>query len=230
MLRLEGVIVEHDGFQLWADLEVVKGARVAVIGPSGAGKSTLLNVIAGFQVVSAGRIFLAGQEVTDVAPGRRPLSILFQDNNLFPHLTAAQNVGLGLRPDLRLSAAQKTQVQSALQRVGLQGLEARKPAQLSGGQQSRVALARVLVQDRPLVLLDEPFSALGPAMKAEMLDLLQQLLGETGATLLLVTHDPEDAKRIAPQTILVADGAAQGPLETQQAFADPPKALRDYLG
>ncbi len=230
MLKLEGIVVEHDGFQLWADMEVPDGARVAVIGPSGAGKSTLLNVIAGFQAASAGRIFLAGQEVTKVPPGRRPLSVLFQDNNLFPHLTAAQNVGLGLRPDLRLTAAQKTQVHQALQRVGLQGLEARKPAQLSGGQQSRVALALVLVQDRPLVLLDEPFSALGPAMKAEMLDLLQQLLGETGATLLLVTHDPEDAKRIAPQTILVADGAAQGPLDTQQTFADPPKALRDYLG
>lgn len=230
MLTLEAVLVRQGEFELWADLSVARGARVAVIGPSGAGKSTLLNVIAGFQGVESGRIVLDGREVTDAPPGARPLSILFQDNNLFPHLSVAQNVGLGLRPNLRLTGAERERVAQALDRVGLRGLEGRKPGQLSGGQQSRAALARILVQDRPLVLLDEPFAALGPALKAEMLDLLQEVLDETGATLILVTHDPQDARRIAPQTILVADGTAAGPMATQDLFADPPPALRDYLG
>lgn len=230
MLTLEAVLVRQGEFELWADLSVARGARVAVIGPSGAGKSTLLNVIAGFQGVESGRIVLDRRDVTDAPPGARPLSILFQDNNLFPHLSVAQNVGLGLRPNLRLTGAERERVAQALDRVGLRGLEGRKPGQLSGGQQSRAALARILVQDRPLVLLDEPFAALGPALKAEMLDLLQEVLDETGATLILVTHDPRDAQRIAPQTILVADGTAAGPMATQDLFADPPSALRDYLG
>ncbi|THD73792.1 ATP-binding cassette domain-containing protein [Thalassobius vesicularis] len=230
MLTLEGLVIRQDGFELSADLHVPDGARVAVIGPSGAGKSTLLNAVAGFQPVDEGRIRMQGRDVTGLAPGKRPVSMLFQDNNLFPHLSAAQNVGLGLRPDLRLDAAQRARVAQALERVGLQGLEGRKPGQLSGGQASRVALARVLVQGRGLVLLDEPFAALGPALKAEMLDLLEEVLDETGATLLLVTHDPADALRIAPQTILVADGWANAPVATAQLFADPPLALRSYLG
>ncbi|HHI71114.1 MAG TPA: ATP-binding cassette domain-containing protein, partial [Rhodobacteraceae bacterium] len=163
-------------------------------------------------------------------PGKRPVSILFQDNNLFPHMTVAQNVGLGLRPDLRLSAQQKTQVEAALERVGLAGFGARKPAALSGGQASRVALARVLLRGNPLVLLDEPFAALGPALKVEMLDLVRDLMGETGATLMMVSHDPEDAKRIAQRTVLVADGEALAPVETAEIFANPPEALQAYLG
>lgn len=230
MLTLEGLVIRQDGFDLSADLHVPEGARVAVIGPSGAGKSTLLNAVAGFQPVDEGRVRMQGRDVTALAPGKRPVSMLFQDNNLFPHLSAAQNVGLGLHPDLRLDATQRARVTQALERVGLQGLEGRKPGQLSGGQASRVALARVLVQGRGLVLLDEPFAALGPALKAEMLDLLEEVLDETGATLLLVTHDPADALRIAPQTILVADGRANAPVATAQLFADPPLALRSYLG
>jgi thiamine transport system ATP-binding protein len=230
MLRLENVRVAQDDFTLNVDFTIERGARVAVIGPSGAGKSTLLNVIAGFQPLAAGRVWLDGQDITNLPPGQRGVSMLFQDNNLFPHLSVAQNTGLGLRPDLRLTATQQDQVQTALARVGLDGMDARKPAQLSGGQQSRVALARVLVQRRGLVLLDEPFAALGPALKMEMLDLMAQVLDGTGATLLLVTHDPEDAKRIAPLTMLVADGVAQAPAKTSDLFAAPPAALRAYLG
>ena len=137
---------------------------------------------------------------------------------------------LGLRPDLRLSLAEKTKVEAALDRVGLGGLGARKPGQLSGGQIGRAALARALLRARPLLLLDEPFAALGPALKADMLDLVAEVAGETGATLLMVTHDPADAKRIADVTVLVADGVAHPPGPTAELFADPPPALRAYLG
>lgn len=230
MLTLEGMEFTWGDFTLAADFAVKTGARVAVIGPSGGGKSTLLSVIAGFLAPTRGRVLWDGNDLAGIAPGVRPVSILFQDNNLFAHLTVTQNVGLGLRPDLRLAKAQKEQVEAALERVGLGGYGARKPAALSGGQQSRVALARMLLRAKPLVLLDEPFAALGPALKSEMLDLVAKLVRESGATLLMVSHDPQDAKRITEQTVLVAGGVAGAPVETAAIFADPPEALQAYLG
>ena len=230
MLRLEAVEITQEGFSLHAAFSLQTGARVAVIGPSGAGKSTLLGAIAGFVPVTSGRIIWGGQDITALPPAARPLSILFQDNNLFPHLSAAENVALGLKPSLRQSAPERAQVANALARVGLAGLEGRRPAQLSGGQQSRVALARVLLRQKPLLLLDEPFAALGPALKAEMLALLAEICTETGATLLMVTHDIADARSIAPEVVLVAEGRADGPCATADLLANPPPALRAYLG
>ncbi len=230
MLKLDGCILRQGDFTLAADVAVEPGARVAVLGPSGGGKSTLIGLIAGFVHPDAGRILWQGRDITATAPGDRPLAVLFQDNNLFPHLTAAQNIGLGIAPRLRLSRDQASGVDAALARVGLAGLGDRRPAQLSGGQQSRVALARALVQDRPVLLLDEPFAALGPALKAEMLDLLAELLDGTGATLLMVTHDPTDARRLCPLTVLVADGQTHSPVPTDALLADPPPTLAAYLG
>jgi thiamine transport system ATP-binding protein len=230
MLRLESVRIALGEFTLAADLTVATGTRVALIGPSGAGKSTLLAAIAGFLPLSSGRVLWQGADIGPLPPGARPLSILFQDQNLFPHLTVAQNLGLGLRPDLRLSDDQNDAVAAALARVGLGGLAARKPGQMSGGQQARVALARALLRARPLLLLDEPFSALGPALKAEMLDLVADITAETGATLLMVSHDPADARRLCPETILVADGRALPPEPTVALLAHPPPALAAYLG
>jgi len=230
MLKLEQLKVDNGGFFLSADLQVEPGRKVAVIGPSGAGKTTLIEAIAGFLPVLNGRIMWDGVDITGTDPGHRPLAMLFQDGNLFPHLTVAQNVGLGLRPDLRLDHQQQEQVTRAISRVGLEGMKDRKPAALSGGQQSRAALARVLVQGRPLLLLDEPFAALGPALKGEMLDLLAELADETGATLLMVSHDPDDARRITDQVILVENGQAHAPRETHALLDNPPAELRAYLG
>lgn len=230
MLTLDHITLRQGGFQLTADWSVSAGARVALIGPSGAGKSSLLNAIAGFLAPQGGRILWQGQDVTLTPPGTRPFTILFQDQNLFPHLTIAQNLGLGLSPRLRLTVAQENVVSEVLERVGLQGLGAQKPANLSGGQQSRAALARALLRARPVLLLDEPFAALGPAMKAEMLDLVDQVAGATAASVLMVTHDPKDAMRLAGQTVLVANGVAAPPVNTEALFADPPPALRAYLG
>lgn len=230
MLQLERVRIDNGGFEMDADLSIEPGEKIAVIGPSGAGKSTLIGAIAGFYPVIRGRMLWQGQDITAEIPGERPVAMLFQDGNLFPHLSVAENVGLGLRPDLRLSAAEREQVRQALGRVGLQGMEERRPAALSGGQQSRAALARVLVQDRPLLLLDEPFAALGPALRREMLDLVRTLADETGKTLLMVSHDPNDARRIADRIILVTEGRADAPVATGEILANPPEALRQYLG
>lgn len=230
MLTLEQVLIRQDDFRLSANLAVQTGARVAVIGPSGGGKSTLLAAIAGFVTPETGTIAWDGVDLAALPPGARPLSILFQDQNLFGHLTVAQNVGLGLRPNLRLSREERDRVEEALRHVGLAGLGARKPAALSGGQQSRVALARALLRARPLLLLDEPFAALGPALKQEMLDLVATLAAETGTTVMMVSHDPADARRLAGLAVLVADGVAAPPVPVGPLLDNPPPALAAYLG
>jgi len=230
MLKLSDCVIENGNFTLHADLGIEPGASVAIIGPSGAGKSTLLETIAGFRPLARGQIHWQGTEITELPPGKRPLAMLFQDGNLFPHLTAEQNIALGVRPNGRLSPDEQGEVQTALERVSLTGMGTRKPAELSGGQQSRVALARVLVQRRQVLLLDEPFAALGPALKAEMLDLVADLIEGTGTTLLMISHDPQDARRITDQTILVAEGQAHSPVETTELLGNPPPSLRSYLG
>lgn len=230
MLHFDHAQSGYGDFSLRADLTVAKGARVAVIGPSGAGKSTLLGMVAGFVPLTAGRVLWDGQDLAATPPGVRPVSILFQDQNLFPHLSVAQNVGLGLRPDLRLNATQHAAVAEALRQVGLHDMADRRPAQLSGGQQSRVALARVALRARPILLLDEAFAALGPALKSEMLALLAEIAARNEATVLMVTHDPDDARAFAPETIAVIDGQAHPPVPTGPLLDNPPPALAAYLG
>jgi thiamine transport system ATP-binding protein len=137
---------------------------------------------------------------------------------------------MGLSRDGRIDAAALARIGEALARTGLEGLGGRKPGQLSGGQQGRAALARALLRARPLLLLDEPFAALGPALKAEMLALVREVADETGATVLMVTHDPQDARRFADMTMLVAEGRADAPVATAALFANPPPALAAYLG
>lgn len=230
MLQLEAATAQLGTFRLRADLSLRPGRRYAVIGPSGSGKSTLLGMVAGFVPLESGRILWEGRDLGPLSPGARPVSILFQDQNLFPHLSVAQNVGLGLRPDLRLTAPQHAAVARALRDVGLEGMENRRPARLSGGQQGRVALARVLLRARPVLLLDEAFAALGPALKAEMLSLLSRIAGETGATVLMITHDPADARAFADETVVVIDGVAHPPQPTAALLDNPPEGLRTYLG
>jgi thiamine transport system ATP-binding protein len=229
MLTLEQVQITLGAFALSADLSINPGARVSIVGPSGAGKSTLLSAISGFTQPQRGRILWSGTDITGLHVSQRPLSVLFQDNNLFPHLTAEQNLALGLKPSLRLSSAERHRVLATLGSVGLEGFGARRPAQLSGGQQSRVALARVLLRAQPLLLLDEPFAALGPGLRAEMLDLVMQIADEAGQTLLMVTHDIKDAERLDGQTIYVDAGRANPPVATAELLASPPEALRAYL-
>jgi thiamine transport system ATP-binding protein len=230
MLTLENLSIRMGDFALHADWQAPKGARIAIIGPSGAGKSTLLSLIGGFTAPDTGKVLWQSQDLTRLEPGARPITTLFQDQNLFPHLTIAQNLGLGISPNLRLTKADKERIEGALERTGLAGFGPRKPAQLSGGQQSRAALARALLRDKPVLLLDEPFAALGPALKAEMLGLVSDLADETGAVVLMVTHDPKDAQAFAPLTCLVAGGIAHAPQPTEALLRNPPPELAAYLG
>ncbi len=229
-ITFDNLHVQVGSFALSADFTIAKGRKVALLGPSGGGKSTLLSALAGFVDVVRGRILFDGREITDLPPAKRPVTLLFQDHNLFPHLTVEQNVGLGLDPNLRLDKAQKQVVAEALSRVGLHGQGCKRPAEMSGGQQQRVAIARALLRDQPVLALDEPFAALGPALKHEMLDLVAEIVETTGATLLMVTHQPEDARYIADETVLIAEGKAHAPCATAALLDNPPAALRAYLG
>jgi len=227
MLTFEKAVFSQGAFSLATEISISAGKVTAVIGPSGAGKSTLLHGIAGFVPQTAGRLLWDNVAINAETPDNRPISMLFQDNNLFPHLTVLQNVALALAPKLRPAQRVVEQVEDMLGQVGLNGLSDRKPAGLSGGQQSRVALARALLQDKPVMLMDEPFSALGPALKNEMLDLSVSL--SAGRTVIMVTHDPTDAVRIADEVVGVTNGQAWPPMETSAFMANPPDPMRNYF-
>ncbi|MDJ1008523.1 MAG: ATP-binding cassette domain-containing protein [Paracoccaceae bacterium] len=226
MLRFDGVEVRQGDFVMRADLALTPDAVTAVIGPSGSGKSTLLATAAGFVTPERGEVRIGGEPVTRLAPADRPVSIVFQDGNLFPHLDIATNLALGRDPGGRV-AAYRDEIETALARVGLEGLGSRRPGELSGGQQSRAALARAFLRHRPVVLLDEPFAALGPALRREMLALTAEIFAD--ATVLIVTHAPEDARAIAAETIFVDGGVARSPAPTAALLDDPPPSLRAYL-
>lgn len=230
-LRLINVAFSYGETAMAFDLDVAPSSIVAVMGPSGSGKSTLLNLIAGFETPSSGAILIGGEDVTRMPPAARPVSMVFQENNLFAHLSVEQNVGLGRSPALRLAAGDRADIAAALARTGLSGKEKRLPAELSGGERQRVALSRVLVRDRPVLLLDEPFAALGPALRDEMLELLSDVQGERGMTVLLVSHQPEDAWRIADRVIFLEDGKVSETGAAQEFFeGGGSEAFRRYTG
>lgn len=206
MIKLEHLAYTYEHQPFIFNLAVKKGERIAILGPSGAGKSTLLSLIAGFLSAEKGALFLNGVNHTKTIPAKRPISMLFQDNNVFPHLTVRQNIGLGLEPSLRLTSSQKALLENRAEQVSLSPFLERLPSQLSGGQRQRIAIARCLVRDKPILLLDEPFSALDPALRIEMLALLDNLCEEKHLTLLMVSHSLEDAVKIAPRAIVIDNG------------------------
>jgi thiamine transport system ATP-binding protein len=209
------------------DLVCPASSTTALIGPSGSGKTTLLNLIAGFLTPQGGEIRAMGTTLNAMPPDRRPVSMVFQDHNLFPHLTAGQNVALGLsataRPD-----ANHPQVLEALSNVGLAGKAERYPGKLSGGERQRVAIARCLLRDRQILLLDEPFAALGPALRQNMLALIGRLRDERDLTIILVTHSPTDAAALADRVAYLDAGRVIVSGPTQDILSDT--RLEGYLG
>ena len=230
-VELEHVRFRYEDMDMAFDLAVPASELTALIGPSGSGKTTILNLIAGFEAAVSGTIRIDGRDVGALPAAERPVTMVFQDHNVFAHLDVATNVGLGISPALRLTSSDRDRVAAALARVGLEGFARRLPGQLSGGERQRVALARCLVRDRPVLLLDEPFAALGPALRREMLDLIADIHRERAMTVLLVTHQPEDARRIAARTAFVHDGRilAVRPTEDLLGATDIPE-LSAYLG
>ena len=230
-VRLDQVRFAYGETKMAFDLNVASGEMIAIMGPSGSGKSTLLNLIAGFETPIAGRVLIGDHDVTADPPAERPVSMIFQENNLFAHLDVAANVGLGRNPALKLTQDDRAAVAQALERTGLAGKEKRLPRELSGGERQRTALARALVRRRPVLLMDEPFAALGPALRADMADLIQALNAETGMTMLVVTHSPEDAERLAKRMVFIEDGTivADGPTADLLGPTGP-EPVRRYIG
>ncbi|WP_346620642.1 ABC transporter ATP-binding protein [Blastococcus montanus] len=206
------VAVRRGSLVLDVPVEVADGEVLAVLGPNGAGKSTLLRVLAGLLAPDDGRVAVDGAVWDDVPAGthlpahRRPLGVVFQDALLFPHLSVAENVAFGLRTRGAGKAERRATAAAWLDRVGLHGLGDRRPAELSGGQAQRAALARALVGDPALLLLDEPLSALDARTRLSVrADLRRHLVGFDGSTV-LVTHDPVDAMALADRVVVVEEG------------------------
>jgi thiamine transport system ATP-binding protein len=230
-VRLDQVSFSYGETPFLFDVEFTASKITAIMGASGSGKSTLLNLVAGFEAPQSGRVLIGGADVSAVPPSARPVSMVFQENNLFAHLSVEKNVGLGRSPSLSLTQTDRAAIAEALSRVGLAGKEKRLPRELSGGERQRVALARVLVRDRPVLLLDEPFASLGPALRDDMLDLVAGVHAERAMTVLFVTHQPEDARRIGEDMVFLDNGRVAATGSAADFFdGTGPEAFRRYIG
>jgi len=207
MLELVDIAVDFNGvpFLRHVNLSVKRGEIVSLVGPSGSGKSTLLRVISGLEAPSAGRIVIDGHDMTTVAPHRRPVGMVFQDNQLFPHLTVGNNVAYALRIARVDRATRQNTVREMLQLVGLEGFEDRHIERLSGGEAKRVAVARALAANPGVLLLDEPLTGLDAALHDRMLGDLAQLLRARDTTVVHVTHDMDEAATFASRIIDIRD-------------------------
>jgi thiamine transport system ATP-binding protein len=219
--------------QFYYDLQIPLGQVVAIMGASGSGKSTLLNLLAGFiqlQQKDTSQILLGGKRIDQLEPAQRPVTSLFQEHNLFAHMSVFNNLALGIRSSLKLTTDEIVQVESALDQVGLKGLGSRLPKQLSGGQRQRVALGRALVRRKPLLLLDEPFSALDPALRQEMVALVKRLSEQQKLTVLLVTHEPKDALELAETVVFIAEGRVHWQGSSKDFLQQKDSHIEAYLG
>ncbi|WP_141005859.1 ABC transporter ATP-binding protein [Nocardioides humi] len=226
MLDLQGVTVAFDGTVAVddVDLAVADGAVLAVLGPSGCGKSTLLRAVAGLEPLAAGRIAWDGADLAGTPTHRRGFALMFQDGQLFDHLTVARNVGYARRLQGLSRTAVRAEVADLLDLVGLGGYADRLPRTLSGGERQRVALARSLAARPRLLLLDEPLSALDAGLRGRLAADLRQILTESGTTALLVTHDQDEAFAVADRLAVMRAGriVQEGP--TGEVWAAPADA------
>ena len=197
-LSLESVVIQQDGRTL-VDISdhIAPGEVLTVMGPSGSGKSTLLSYVIGTlsdDFAASGRVVLNGRDITDLAPEQRRVGILFQDELLFPHLSVGENLAFGLRATVKGRAERKTQIEAALEDIGLSGFASRDPETLAGGQKARVALMRMLLSGPRALLLDEPFSRLDTERRDQVRSLVFDRARSKGLPVLLVTHDHADAE------------------------------------
>ncbi len=234
-LRIEGVAKRFaPGVPAAVDgvsLDIAAGEFFALLGPSGCGKTTLLRMLAGFETPDEGRILIDGVDMAGVPPYRRPVNMMFQSYALFPHMTAAANVGFGLKQDGVPAAEREARVAAMLDLVKLARLAGRKPHQLSGGERQRVALARALAQEPKLVLLDEPLAALDRKLREETRFELVRIQQRVGITFLMVTHDQEEAMSMASRIAVMAQGRIVQLGTPQEIYETPAnRFVADFIG
>ena len=213
------------------NLDVREGELIALLGPSGCGKTTTMRAIAGLMPAASGTISIDGRDVTRVPANKRGIGLVFQSYALFPHLSAFENVAFGLRLKKRAKAEIKTRTETGLATVGLSHLADRKPAEMSGGQQQRLALARSLVMEPKVLLLDEPLSNLDARLRLEMRNELQRVQRHTGVTMVFVTHDQSEALALADRIVLMRDGVIEQLGTPDELYNAPRTAFAaDFMG
>jgi putative spermidine/putrescine transport system ATP-binding protein len=203
------------------NLDITDGEFVTLLGPSGSGKTTVLRMIAGFELPTAGRVLLGGQDVTEVPPFERDVNTVFQDYALFPHMNVAQNVEYGLRVKGVGKRERRQRAEEALAAVRLAGFESRKPKEMSGGQRQRVALARALVNRPRVLLLDEPLGALDLKLREQMQVELMELQRQVGITFVFVTHDQEEALTMSDRIVVFSNGRIEQVGTPAQVYEEP---------
>lgn len=212
-------------------LDIFKGELFALLGGSGCGKTTLLRMLAGFEMPTAGRLYLDGQDMTDLPPYERPVNMMFQSYALFPHMTVEKNVGYGLKHEAMTDGQRKDRVKQLLDLVQLTPLAGRKPHQLSGGQRQRVALARALAKQPKVLLLDEPLGALDKKLREQTQFELINIQDKLGVTFIVVTHDQEEAMTLATR-IAVMDRGLIRQIGTPTEIYEFPRTrfVADFIG
>ncbi|MCW0234217.1 MAG: ABC transporter ATP-binding protein [Ferrovibrio sp.] len=211
-LEIRDLVKSYDGYQQAVrgiSLAIAKGEFVSFLGPSGSGKTTTLMMVAGFEQPTAGRIVLGGREIAPVPPHKRNIGMVFQNYALFPHMTAAENVGFPLRMRKRPAAEITRRSREALAMVGLADFAGRQPRELSGGQQQRVALARALVFEPDVLLLDEPLGALDKNLREHMQVEIKRIHRELGITTIYVTHDQTEAMTMSDRIAVFSQGVVE---------------------
>ena len=213
------------------NLEVKEGELVTLLGPSGCGKTTALRMISGFELPTSGKIFIDGEEVTTTPANQRPTTMVFQNYALFPHMTVYQNIAYGLKIHREKEKNIRERTETIMNLVGLKGLNNRSPAQLSGGQQQRVSLARSLIMEPKVLLLDEPLSNLDAKMRVSTRLEIRKLQQRIGITSIYVTHDQEEAMTLSDRVVIMNAGKIQQIGTPQEIYAHPINYfVADFIG
>lgn len=212
-------------------ITVARGEFLTLLGPSGSGKTTFLMILAGFEAPTSGRITLDGRDMTETPPETRGFGMVFQGYALFPHMSVEENIAFPLNVKRRAAAEVRRRVAHMIDLVGLGGHGHKRPASLSGGQQQRVALARALACEPPVLLLDEPFSALDKNLRGQMQDEVRRLHRETGTTFVFVTHDQSEALALSSRVAIFEAGRLQQIAPPREVYDRPAnRFVAEFLG
>ena len=233
LIRLEHIVKSFDDTVVLngIDLSVAENEFVTLLGPSGCGKTTTLRIIGGFEKPDEGRVYFDGKDITDLPANQRHLNTVFQNYALFPHMSVGENIAFGLRVKNKSEQYIKDKIKYALKLVNLDGFENRKIDQMSGGQQQRIAMARAIVNEPRVLLLDEPLGALDLKLRQEMQYELVRLKKELGITFLYITHDQEEALTMSDKVVVMNEGYIQQEGTPEQIYDEPVNAfVADFIG